>query len=533
MTYAPTAPGLSTSQIDVASSGGAVSVPVSGSAALPSRLEISSLSPSLGSLDLGTRTSGSVTLTNTGATSLTITRSKPPTGGDFAVTGPVPEGTTLGPGQSVVAAIAFTPTKPGLQTGTWELNANDTSGVQKVVFSGTGLRPALPGPPGAASWSANGSAAFSGSSVILTPNASNQAGSSFFGHPMSTAGLQVAFDARIDEGNGGDGMTMILADPTSASPSSLGQNGGGLGYSGVPGVAIALDTYRNGSDPSSNFVGIATGAVNDNLTWAATSTAVPALINATHHVVVTVLGGRIKVAVDGTPTLDQPVAVTPYALVGFSAGTGGHTDRHTASNVSFSRLVGGLATPGWAVNGSASAVGSALQLNTNAAFTAGSAFWPAPLKSTGITVDFDLKMSGGGGSGATVVLADTFRAGPGALGFAGPGLGAAGIPGVTIAFDTVQNPGDPSANFVGISVKAKPSGALSYTTTNTVVPTLRGATHHVRVVTSFLHVLVQVDGSTVLDLGAPLTWQTLVGLTGATGAFADLHTVTNLVVTST
>ena len=529
VTYAPTTPGLSTSSVDVVSSSGTISVPVSGTATAPSLLQISTLGPTAGSIDVGNVGAASVTLTNAGASSLTITRSKPPTGGDFVVTAPVPEGTTLAPGQSTTAAVSFAPTRAGSQSGVWEFNANDTSGAQKVVFGGTGVRPVLPGPPNATSWRVNGAAALSGSSVVLTPNAQYQAGSSFFSHPVSTAGLQVSFDARIDEGTGADGMAMILADPRGATPASLGAGGGGLGYAGIPGVAVAIDTYKNGADPAAGFVGVATGAVGEALTWAATSTAVPVFTNSTHRVVVTVLGGHVKVSIDGVGTIDQAVAVTPYALVGFGAGTGRATDRHTVSNVVFSRVVGGIATPGWALNGSASIAAGVLQLNSRVALSAGSAFWPAPLRSTGITADFDLKMGGGlGGAGATLLLADAFQTGPAALGLAGPGLGAAGIPGVAIAFDTVQNPGDPSANFVGLSVKATASGALSYRATDTTVPALRVGTHHVHVLTSFAHVLVQLDGVTVFDLPVALTFQTLVGLTGAS---TDLHTVSNLVVT--
>lgn len=69
---------------------------------------------------------------------------------------------------------------------------------------------------------------------------------------------------------------MVFGDAAAGAKStSLGDAGGGLGWSGVPGFAAALDTYRNGVDPSANFVGVATGwhaATPKNLTWAATRT---------------------------------------------------------------------------------------------------------------------------------------------------------------------------------------------------------------------------------------------------------------------
>ena len=41
-------------------------------------------------------------------------------------------------------------------------------------------------------------------------------------------------------------------------PTALGNNGGGEGFAGINGIAVSLDTWKNTSDPSGNFVGIAT-----------------------------------------------------------------------------------------------------------------------------------------------------------------------------------------------------------------------------------------------------------------------------------
>ena len=59
----------------------------------------------------------------------------------------------------------------------------------------------------------------------------------------------------------------------------------------------------------------------------------PPLRNATHHVDVDGLGGHVKVAIDGAPVLDQAVTVPNQALLAFTAGTGGLTDRHSITNV--------------------------------------------------------------------------------------------------------------------------------------------------------------------------------------------------------
>jgi hypothetical protein len=100
---------------------------------------------------------------------------------------------------------------------------------------------------------------------------------------------------------------------------------------------VALDTYKNGTDPSSNFIGIATGSdpvTAGNLVWAATTTAnVPPLRGTVRHITVTVASGTLTVSVDGTQVLSAPVTLPMSTLVGFTGSTGGLTDRHAVSNV--------------------------------------------------------------------------------------------------------------------------------------------------------------------------------------------------------
>lgn len=61
-------------------------------------------------------------------------------------------------------------------------------------------------------------------------------------------------------------MTFALLDPARSTTSAPGFKGGGLGYGGLNGVAVTLDTCRNSGDPSSNFVGVATGGSGTGLT---------------------------------------------------------------------------------------------------------------------------------------------------------------------------------------------------------------------------------------------------------------------------
>ena len=53
----------------------------------------------------------------------------------------------------------------------------------------------------------------------------------------------------------------------------------------------------------------------------------------THNVEVSVVSGNLVVSIDGTQVLDTKVNIPAHALPGFSAGTGGMTDIHAASNI--------------------------------------------------------------------------------------------------------------------------------------------------------------------------------------------------------
>ena len=130
-------------------------------------------------------------------------------------------------------------------------------------------------------------------------------------------------------------MTFILADPIrGATAASLGSAGGGLGFSGIPGVAVGLVTFTQ-ANPSANFVGISNGGTSGNSpNWLVTSSTVPPLRTAPRHIQVVVTSGSMTVSVDGVQVLSQAVTLPPNVLVGFSGGTGGLFDLHAVSNVS-------------------------------------------------------------------------------------------------------------------------------------------------------------------------------------------------------
>jgi hypothetical protein len=347
VTFDPTQAGTFSDAIGLDTTGGNDEVGLSGSAGSAGVLEIRSETNDYGTVVVGSRLSKSFTVSNTGGVPVTITKSKPPTGGAFTATTTLAEGTTIAPGQTLTESVTFAPNAAGALTGTWSINGDDSTGLHQVTFNGVGSVPA----PATPAWSLNGVATLPSAGVLkLTGLTRSVAGSSFFTAPLdSSRHLRVAFDVTIGGGgtSGADGQTLVLADAAVARPTALGASGGALGYAGIPGIAVAFDTYKGAVDPSANFVGIANGTNGavDRLAWLATSTAIPNLRSAVRHVIVDSDAGVLSVSIDGTQYLSQAVALPPNVLLGFTGGTGWVIDNHQVSNVVVSGDAGSTPPP--------------------------------------------------------------------------------------------------------------------------------------------------------------------------------------------
>ena len=149
--------------------------------------------------------------------------------------------------------------------------------------------------------------------------------------PPPSSGITASFDIYLASSNsntGADGLTFTLADASVTKPTALGDNGGGEGFSGITGIAVSFDTWKNTNDPSSNFVGIATtNSRQQQLNYMTTNSSVPYLRNTIHHVVVTTDTTGISVTMDGNQVLAYDTTLPPKVLVGFTAATGGSTTR--------------------------------------------------------------------------------------------------------------------------------------------------------------------------------------------------------------
>jgi PQQ-like domain/Protein of unknown function (DUF1573) len=328
--FDPTTEGSFSGELVLETSAGAATVTLAGSAGTAGVLKVSGETFDYGSVGVGTSANRTFTLTNTGGTNVTITKSKPPVGGSFNATSSLPEGTTIAPGETVTETVAYAPAAPGYASGTWAINGNDTSGLHEIHFSGNGTVP----PPGTG-WSHNGAATISAGTIQTTPATSFLAGSAFFETPLESRHLTVEFDQTIGPGSSSDGQTVTFADATKATATALGEDGGGLGFAKIPGIAVAFDTYKNSVNPSNNFVGVTDGLASGPglLHWLATSTAIPPLRTATRHVKVEALNGTITVWVEGTKALTTTVTLAPTVFLGFTGATGYYNDVHKAANV--------------------------------------------------------------------------------------------------------------------------------------------------------------------------------------------------------
>jgi hypothetical protein len=138
VTYHPTAEGSFHDELGLETTGGNGTVPVSGSAGPPGVLKITSEKNEFGEVAVGKTATKSFTISNVGGTNVSITKSKPPSGGEFAATTTLPEGTTIAPGQTVTEKVTFAPTAGGAASGLWVINGDDSTGLHEVTFSGLG-----------------------------------------------------------------------------------------------------------------------------------------------------------------------------------------------------------------------------------------------------------------------------------------------------------------------------------------------------------------------------------------------------------
>jgi hypothetical protein len=533
ITYAPAAAGSDASSISVTSTQGTVSVPLAGTGAVgQAQLEISPASLDFGTVPVGDSVTKTLTISNSGNLNVTITKAAPPAL-PFVVNTPLPEGLVLTPEDTLQVAVTFAPTSAGTFDNLYVISSDDGHGAHEIPVTGSAspqAGTALP-PITRGGWMFNGSAKMSGGSLVLTPVTANQTGSAVWSTPLPSNGLKASFTATIGGGTGADGMTFALLAADNNTGRSLGAGGGGLGYAGLPGIAVTLDTFKNGTDPSSNFLGLATGGTATALTYAATTTNIPNLRTGQHAVEVFVTGNTVTVSLDGIQRLAANVTMPPSVLPAFTGATGGATDQHVASIISITSGTTTLPPPGtgWQFNGSTTVNSSQVVLTPAQANQAGTALYTDPVPTDQLSASFTLSMTGGtGADGAAFLLLDPAQASATSLGGAGGGLGFAGLAGVAVSFLTYPQGGISSNNFVAIETSTA-GGTAKFVASTTNVPNLRSTTHAAKVTVNGTTISLSLDGNQVLSAQVPaLQLSAVVGFSAGTGSVTDVHMVTDV-----
>ncbi|MFC8514242.1 choice-of-anchor D domain-containing protein [Streptomyces sp. NPDC057257] len=343
VTYTPTADGTDSDALVVSSSGGGathtLSVPVSATAITgQGHLEFSTSSLDFGQVPIGSSKSLSFTITNTGNIPVTVTKAKAPTG-DFNSPVQLSEGLIIGPEQTAVQSVTFTPRSAADLSASYEVTGTGTDengngqGAMYVQVKGTGTGSATTTSAADGKWQTNGSAVSAdGGGVQLTPATSNQAGTAVYSEPLRTEGLRATFTTKFGPGTGGKGMTLTLLDPDQNTASALGGTGDSLGIAGRPGTVIAFGTGWNDTLKAQNFVGVGTSSAGSSaIDYQSVVPLSTSLRQGTHQVDIQVATGHLYVWIDGTQVMDATPTLTSTALLAFSGATGDSSDVQTIS----------------------------------------------------------------------------------------------------------------------------------------------------------------------------------------------------------
>jgi len=136
--FSPTASGAASGSISITSNGSNpnLSIPLSGTGATAGVLAANPTSLPFGSVQVGNSTSLSETLTNTGASAVTLSQANL-TGAAFSVSG-LTLPLTLTANQSVTFTATFTPASAGAATGSLSVVSNASNSPLNIALSGTG-----------------------------------------------------------------------------------------------------------------------------------------------------------------------------------------------------------------------------------------------------------------------------------------------------------------------------------------------------------------------------------------------------------
>jgi hypothetical protein len=177
----------------------------------------------------------------------------------------------------------------------------------------------------------------------------------------------------------------------------------------------------------------------------------------------------------------------------------------------------------------------------------GSIFWPTPISTAKFSASFTVGITSTTfpADGFTMVLADpTLGASKYSMGAAGGGLGADGIPGFVLGFDTYFNSGtDPcQPPYLGVGQGASNLWENPWTSTNCYLPNGSGtyygnngaytnSSHNYVVTVDNGSMSVTMDGNQVFSGAVSMPPVAYLGFTGSTGGAKEQVVISNMVVT--
>jgi hypothetical protein len=216
----------------------------------------------------------------------------------------------------------------GFDLSTVDLASTDMASAQCTHIDEPLLAPS-------ANWQFLGSAGYDAANqrIQLTPASNHSAATAFFKTATSLPAFDLKFKYYIGNGSGSDGMAFVLAKATTVT--QLGppiDAGGTLGYQGMNGYAVELDTYQNANDPSANHVAWMDAATQTHL--AVGEPAFPLDCNCERQADVRMTGTQLTITIDGTKLIDSAITYTPDTyFFGFTAATGLANDVHAVRDI--------------------------------------------------------------------------------------------------------------------------------------------------------------------------------------------------------
>ncbi len=177
----------------------------------------------------------------------------------------------------------------------------------------------------------------------LTSLGFNVAGSAFYDTPLREGAFDASFHFRVADGSGADGLAFVVA--RAASPGALppygngGVNAGyGLGYLGMDGFAVEIDTFMNvgNGDPNANHVALVHTSDGAHLLTGTPTSPLRSTTARVAHIRMTAT--HLLVEIDGVAIIDGdlPTGFAPPTgdvYFGFTAAASALNDHHAVSDL--------------------------------------------------------------------------------------------------------------------------------------------------------------------------------------------------------